>query len=72
MDEEGICLVLVTSGYVESRASSSLPPTCAKVLEDFSNVLVDDFPPGLPPMRTIQHQIDLFPHASIPNKLKSS
>ncbi|XP_042446410.1 uncharacterized protein LOC122031356 [Zingiber officinale] len=35
---------------------------------DFKNVFSEDTPPRLPPKRGIEHQIDLIPGASIPNR----
>ncbi|XP_042465804.1 uncharacterized protein LOC122048280 [Zingiber officinale] len=38
------------------------------LLQDFKDVFSEDTPPGLPPKRGIEHQIDLIPGASIPNR----
>ena len=47
---------------------SSLPPAVTNILQDFSDVFPQDVPPGLPPIRGIEHQIDLIPGASLPNR----
>ena len=46
---------------------SSLPPAVTNILQEFSDVFPQDVPPGLPPIRGIEHQIDLIPGASLPN-----
>ena len=38
------------------------------LIQDFCDVFPDDLPPGLPPVRGIEHHIDLLPGASLPNK----
>ncbi|GJV17113.1 putative CCCH-type zinc finger family protein [Tanacetum coccineum] len=38
------------------------------LLNKFADVILEEMPPGLPPMRDIQHGIDFIPRASIPNK----
>ena len=47
---------------------SELPPQIVSLIEEFSDVTPTDLPPGLPPMRDIQHYIDLVPGAVIPHK----
>lgn len=39
-----------------------------RILEEFGDVFPNDLPPGIPPIRGIEHQIDLVPRASLPNK----
>ncbi|XP_062230062.1 uncharacterized protein LOC133927630 [Phragmites australis] len=37
-------------------------------VEDFEDVFPDEVPAGLPPLRGIEHPIDLVPNASLPNR----
>jgi hypothetical protein len=47
----------------------SLPPAIANLLQEYMDVFPQDVPPGLPPICGIEHQIDLIPGASLPNRL---
>ena len=38
-------------------------------MQEFDDVFPEDIPNRLPPLRGIEHQIDLVPGASIPNRL---
>ncbi|KAI5321311.1 hypothetical protein L3X38_030382 [Prunus dulcis] len=64
-EESGIVYMLVSKENVQD---SEAPGVVHALLEEFSDVLPDDLPIGLPPLRDIQHQIDLFPGASLLNK----
>ncbi|KAK1649085.1 hypothetical protein QYE76_066890 [Lolium multiflorum] len=46
----------------------SLPPAVANLLQEFIDVFPQDVPPGLPPIRGIEHQIDLILGASLANR----
>jgi hypothetical protein len=46
----------------------SLPPAIANLLQEYMDVFPQDVPPGLPPIHGIEHQIDLIPGASLPNR----
>jgi hypothetical protein len=39
-----------------------------KLLEEFADIVVDELPRSLPPIRSVSHHIDLIPGASLPNK----
>ncbi|XP_074267334.1 uncharacterized protein LOC141590662 [Silene latifolia] len=54
----------------DSSASSGLNSNhfIDKLLTEFFDVFPEELPPGLPPIRGIEHQIDLVPGASLPNK----
>src|SRR5213075_130559 len=44
-----------------------MSPAVANLLQDYVDVFPPEIPPGLPPMRGIEHKIDLIPGASLPN-----
>jgi hypothetical protein len=46
----------------------SLPPVVANILQEYSDVFPSEILEGLPPTRGIEHQIDLIPGASLPNR----
>jgi hypothetical protein len=40
----------------------------SNMLQKFDDVFSDEVPAGLPPLRDIEHQIDLIPGASLANR----
>jgi hypothetical protein len=45
-----------------------LPEEVQELLDNFVDIVVDELPNSLPPIRSISHHIDLIPGASLPNK----
>jgi hypothetical protein len=52
-----------------STSIDDLPEEIQELLENFVDIVVDDFPCSLFPIRSISHHIDLIPGASLPNKV---
>jgi hypothetical protein len=48
--------------------TTALPRTITNLLQEFKDVFRAEIPPGLPPLRGIEHQLDLIPGASLPNR----
>jgi hypothetical protein len=47
--------------------ATPLPCTITNLLQEFKDIFPAEILPGLPPLRGIEHQIDLIPGASLPN-----
>ena len=50
------------------ETNQSLPSLAVSLLQEFEDVFPEEMPSGLPPIRGIEHQIDLVPGAVIPNR----
>ena len=46
-----------------------IPEAVISLVKEFDDVFLGELPEGLPPLRDIQHQIDLEPGAMLPNRL---
>jgi hypothetical protein len=55
--------IVLTSTRVDD-----LPEEIQELLEEFADIVVDELPHLLPPMRSVSHNIDLIPRAILPNK----
>ncbi|WVZ81405.1 hypothetical protein U9M48_028785 [Paspalum notatum var. saurae] len=47
---------------------NTLPPAVTNLLQEYADVFLDEIPPGLPPIRGIENQIDLISGASLENR----
>eukprot|EP00253_Pinus_taeda_P003807 PITA_03807 len=70
MEENEVNFVVICKPKVimTSTKVSDLPIEIQEMLEKYYDIIVDDFPNELPPIRRISHHIDLIPGASLPNK----
>jgi hypothetical protein len=55
--------IVLTSTRVDD-----LPEEVQKLLEEFADIVFDELPHFLPPIRSVSHHIDLIPRASLSNK----
>ncbi|GLT25857.1 hypothetical protein SLA2020_009600 [Shorea laevis] len=56
--------------YLEWERKVELVFDChnySELKKDYEDVFLEETPPGLPPIRGIEHQIDFVPGATIPN-----
>ena len=59
----GKCKVILTSTNLDN-----VPMEIKNMLDDYADIVVDELPSKLPPIRSISHHIDLILGACLPNK----
>ena len=61
-------MVMKPRDILTSTSMDDLPREVQELLENFTDIVVDELPNSLPPIISISHHIDLIPGASLPNK----
>ena len=61
-----MCLALVAKEVPSESLSFDVPLEVKILLDDFVDMLPDELPSKLPPLRDIQHAIDLVPSSQLP------
>ena len=56
--------IVMTSTRVDD-----LPDEIQELLGEFVDIIMDELPRSLPPMRSVSHHIDLIPGVRFPNKV---
>jgi hypothetical protein len=67
-DDTQFIMVRKLKIVLTSTRMDNLPEEIQKLLEEFADIVVDELPCSLLPIRSISHHIDLIPGAILPNK----
>jgi hypothetical protein len=62
-------MVSMPKFFLTSTRIDDLPEEIQELLEEFADIMVDELPCSLPPIRSISHHIDLIPRARFSNKV---
>ncbi|XP_056857199.1 uncharacterized protein LOC130506535 [Raphanus sativus] len=69
LSAQGTVLLMVLKECLSIGSSDTqLPKQAQAVLDKFQDLFPEEIPAGLPPIRGIEHQIDLVPGSALPNK----
>ncbi|KAH9315271.1 hypothetical protein KI387_023898 [Taxus chinensis] len=67
-EEVSFAVIGKLKSVVTNTQLSDLPLEVQEMLNEYVDIVVDELPNELPPVRSISHHIDLIPGASLPNK----
>ena len=65
---EQLLVLMYKDVYFTNNLNSPLPSLVVSLLQEFADIFPDEIPHGLPPLRGIEHQIDIIPGSQIPNR----
>ena len=65
--ETSLCLALVAKEVPSDSSIVDVPLEVKNLLDDFVDMVPDELPSELPPLRYIRHAIDLVPGSQLPN-----
>lgn len=69
LEDAELYFVMVADGHIAASEEDNLLTTHAQnLLAEFENVFLEELSMGLPHSRSIQHQLNLIPSTSIPNR----
>ena len=66
MKHEHMCFAIIPK---DSKGVEDVPTEVVDMLGEFFDIVSDNVPDGLPPVRKISYQMDLVPEANFPNKV---
>ncbi|CAM8895362.1 unnamed protein product [Rhodiola kirilowii] len=66
MEEAQYFCPTIVKGLLCAVKEEAVPEVVREILMDFKELTADELPNELPPMRVIQHQINLIPKSSLP------
>ncbi|PKU79208.1 RNA-directed DNA polymerase [Dendrobium catenatum] len=67
LKSEGCSMYALVTSDVTKHPPLHTPPDVQTLINSFQDITAADLPPTLPPLREIQHQIELLPGAVLPN-----